>query len=365
MKTNIILLLLLSFQITSSKKVFEETKIKSVTFKNRLFKGAVFDFTMKNDKITEDGFKYYEEYAKNEIGTIITGSMMTDDNYKLSEGFFKLDSDSYIDEYKKFTSRMHKYNTRIIASIGCSGINKDGKLLGPSNGFSSHYNSEFIEISKEEILTFEDNIAKGALRAKKAGFDGIELGFGHWGLYGFFLAPAYNKRNDEYGGSDENRARIIVETIEKIRKLVGNDYLIIMKINSRDGFENGVTEQGFITASKMAEKAGVDIIEVSGSDYQKVKMKTPYYFESTKKLADIVNIPVMLIGGIRDLDTMEDILKNTKIEYFGIVRPVMCEPDLPKYWKEKGNRKSKCISCNGCFKEHACVFRKKNKNLKK
>ena len=69
----------------------------------------------------------------------------------------------------------------------------------------------------------------------------------------------------------------------------------------------------------------------------------------------------MLIGGIRDYDTMVNILKETKIEYFGIVRPLICEPDLPKYWKEKGNRKSKRISCNGCFKKHDCVFKEKNK----
>ena len=364
------LFMMLSLTQILSKQIFEETKIKNIKFKNRLFKGSVFDFTFKDGKMTEEGLKYYEEYAMNGVGSIITGGTLVDSNYKLTSGYFVIDDDKYIPEYQKLTSLMHKYDTKIFPQIAPSGFNSEGKLIGPSKLYNSFYKQELIEMTKEEILSIEDAVANGSLRAKKAGFDGVELGAGHWGLYGLFFSPHYNKRNDEYGGTAENMARFMVETVEKIRKVVGNDFVIIIKLNCRESFEDSFTVDDFITYCKLAEKAGVDIIEVSSGDYREVKAKElngrPFYLDYTVKASENVNIPVMLIGGIRDLDTIENVMKNTKIEYFGLCRPLMCEPDLPKYWKEKGNRKSKCISCNGCFKKHACVFKDKNKkkNLK-
>ena len=364
------ILILLSFHMIFTKEIFEETSIKNVKFKNRLFKGEVASFSFIDGKITQEFFNFYEEYAKNEIGTIITGGMFTDENYKLASGLFFINDEKYIPEYKKLTSLLHKYDTKIICQILPSGFNKEGKLIGPSDGCNTFYKQDIIEISKEEILSIEDEVAKAALIAKKSGFDGINFPVGHWGFFSLFFSPHYNKRNDEYGGSNENRARIMTETMEKIRKNVGNDYLIISKINCRESFDDSFTIEDFIDYCKLAEKAGIDMLEISSGDYRELKAKEyngkPFYLEETIKAAENVNIPVMLIGGIRDYDTMVDILKKTKIEYFGLTRPLICEPDLPKYWKENGNRKSKCISCNGCFKKHDCVFKGKNqkKNLK-
>ena len=364
------ILILLSFNIILSKEIFEETYIKNIKFKNRLFKGEIADSTFIDGKITEKCLNYYEEYAKNEIGTIVTGGTLTDDNFKLASGFFLINDEKYIPEYQKLTSLIHKYDTRIISQISPSGFNKEGKLIGPSKVYNTFYKQDIIELSKEEILSIEDEVAKGALIAKKSGFDGINFPVAHWGFFSLFLSPHYNKRKDEYGGSFENRARIMIETIEKIRKNVGNDFFIMSKINCRESFNDSFTEEEFIGYCKLAEKPGVDLLEISSGDYREINAKKykgkPFYLEETIKAAENVNIPVMLIGGIRDYDTMVKILKETKIEYFGIARPLLCEPDLPKYWKEKGNRKSKCISCNGCFKKHECVFKEKNqkKNLK-
>jgi 2,4-dienoyl-CoA reductase-like NADH-dependent reductase (Old Yellow Enzyme family) len=362
------ILIILLFNIISTKEIFEETTIKNIKFKNRLFKGAVADFSFIDGKMTEKCLKHYEEYAKNEIGTIITGGTFTDNNFNFP-GLFYIDNEKYIPEYQKLTSLMHKYNTRIISQISHTGFNKEGKLIGPSIGYNTFFKQDIIEMSKEEILIIEDQLSKGALLAKKSGFDGVNLAFNHWGFLASFLSPHYNKRNDEYGGSIENRARFMIETIKKVRKNVGNDYLISLKINCRENLEDGITEEDFIVYCKLAEKAGVDLLEISSGDYIELKAKEykgkPFYLEETIKAAESVNIPVMLIGGIRDYDTMVNILKDTKIEYFGIARPLICEPDLPKYWKENGNRKSKCISCNGCFKKHDCVFKEYNqKNIK-
>ena len=217
------------------------------------------------------------------------------------------------------------------------------------------------ELSKDDILRIENDFVKAAIRAKKSGFDGIELHAAHSYLLSEFLSPAYNKRNDEYGGTNENRARIIIEIIEKIRKEVGNDYIISLKINCNDDMENGITEEGFLIASQLAVKAGVDLIQVSGNEWLNKKgSKKIFFIEETKKLAEIVNVPVVLIGAVRDVDTIEKILNESKIEYIGLARPLICEPDLVKKWKEGKSKKAKCVSCNGCLKNNFhCIFNKK------
>ena len=130
-----------------------------------------------------------------------------------------------------------------------------------------------------------------------------------------FLSPAFNKRNDEYGGNGKNRARIIIEIIEKIRKEVGIDFIISLKINSDDGIENGISEDDFILTCKLAEKSGVDIIQISGMEWTKGKIDSKIlpFFDKAKKVAEVLSIPVILIGNVRDVDIIQFALNNSKL----------------------------------------------------
>ena len=235
------------------------------------------------------------------------------------------------------------------------------KVYGPSNVLNPLLKTTNNELTKEEILKIEDEYQKAAIRAKKANFDGIDIHCAHLSLLNQFLSPALNKRNDEYGGNDENRVRIIIEIIEKIRRVVGNDFIISVKINVHDGIENGINEKGLLTACKLIEKAGADIIQVSGDFFNQPKNNIPYFIKETEELSNILNIPVVLIGGIRDFDSMEKVLNESNVQYFAIGRPLICEPDLVKRWENGIKDKSKCISCNTCVKklEHSCVLNKK------
>ena len=223
------------------------------------------------------------------------------------------------------------------------------------------------ELTKEDILRIEDQFVEAALRAKKSGFDGVDIHSAHLTLLNQFLSPAFNKRNDEYGGNDENRARIVVEIIQKMRKVVGNDFIISIKISVNDGVEDGINEKGYLTACKLIEKAGADLIQTSGNYVKhKIKPNNPIFYEETNKISEVVNIPVVLTGGIRNMDTIEEVLGKSNIEYFGIGRPLVCEPDIIQRW-EKGERcKSKCVTCNTCVKKsiHSCVLNKKIRYMK-
>ena len=235
------------------------------------------------------------------------------------------------------------------------------KLYAPSKVINPISNRTTYEMTKEDILRIEDDFVKASIRAKKAGFDGIEIHGAHFYLVSEFLSPIFNKRTDEYGGNDENRARFLVEIIEKIRKAVGNDFIISVKINCDDGFPGGISEEGFILACKLAEKAGVDMIQVSGMGWFKIKAKDApaLFFERASKVAEVLNIPVILIGNIRDVETAQNILNKSNIEYVGIARPLICEVDLVQKWTNGDFKKSKCVSCNSCLNKYStCVFNK-------
>ena len=353
-----------NLRFLKQKTLFDETQIKSMKLKNRVIRSSIIDVSLINGHLTEEYLKLYDELSKNEVGTILTGAtVVTDYNQMDNIDVTRIDKDEYIEEYKKLTNIVHKNGANIIMQMLHVGINteaSDKTIYGPSAVKLISQDRNCIEMTKEDILRVEKAFVDGAIRAKKAGFDGIEIHGAHFYLVSTFLSPLYNKRTDEYGGNDENRARFLIEIIQNIRKAVGNDFIIIVKINTEDGNENGISEQGFLTACKLAEKAGADIIEVSGTNFK--KGKPPVFYEISKKLAEYINIPVILLGEIRDLDTIDFALNNSKIEYIGLARPLLCEPDIVKRWKNGKKDKSKCISCFACLKNlrnPECVFKKK------
>ena len=348
----------------TQKTIFDETNLKYLKLKNRIFRGAVGDQSFINGKISEEGFKLYDQLSKNEVGTIFTGYTMVSD-YLQSDHFhtFRFDKDEYIPEFKKLVDLVHKNGANILmqlAHIGMNTLSKSEIIYAPSSLPIPNQNRNSKEMTKEDILRIENDFAKAALRAKKAGFDGVEIHGAHFYLISEFLSPLFNKRTDEYGGSDENRARFLMEIISKVREKVGNDYIVGLKINSEDGDKNGISEEGFIKICQMAEAAGVDYIQISGIRWIKERIDNPIYADIGIKLAEKLKIPVMIIGGARNVDELNEILNKSKIQFIGIVRPLICEYDLIKRWKNGVTKKSNCVSCNTCLRKTPgqCIFNK-------
>ena len=347
----IFLSILLIVEIHSNpekKDLFDETQFKYLKLRNRVFRAPVIDCeSWINGKLTDLFYRRYEELSKNEVGTIITGQMLISDD-KEYENMVRINKDEYIEDFKKLTDIVHKNGANIIAQIGPFGK---------------------TDIEKNKIYEIENQFADAAIRAQKAGFDGIEICANHHVLLSQFLSPLFNHREDEYGGNDENRARFVIEIIEKIREKVGKDYIVILKINSEDDDPNGITPNGFLTACKLAEKAGVDMIDVTGMKWKKIKESKVVYFDIGKTLADTLKIPILVTGGIKDLNVANEALKNSNIQYIGISRALLSEPDIIVKWKNCENKKSQCVRCMKCYdfdftKEVQCIINK-NKNKKK
>ena len=306
-----------------NKSVFDKITLKNIKLKNRVIFGS----------ITHD-IKKIEEVVKNNVSLVITdGAIVGDASTKLKkEGTFMVDNDDCIQELKQLPEIVHKYNSYILLDLVHLGLmSVDKPLYSPSidKGF---YNKEIesIAMTKEDILRVQDLFVQAAIRAKKAGFDGIEIHGGHLTLVSLFSTKKYNRRTDEYGGSNENRARFIVEIIKKIRKAIGNNMIISAKIDSPDE-DNGISESQFLYNVKALEQAGLDLISISGTNPIR-NNEDLYFYEYSKKIAEILKIPVVCIGGIKKYEQADYVLKNSKIEYIAMSREFLKQPDIIKKW---------------------------------
>ena len=354
------------------KNLFEKTMLKNMNMKNRFIRSALWE-NLADDKghMTPELFNIYEELAKGGASTIVTGYAFVTKDEQPNPGMMGIYEDSFIEEYKELTDMAHKNNANIIMQLAYggsqTGLTPPSKvILGPSAIENMVSKVTPKEATKEDIKFLVKSFADAALRVKKSGFDGVQIHIAHGYLLNQFLCPHYNQRTDEYGGSIDNRGRIIFEIYEAVRKAVGNDYPVLIKINSEDFMEDGLTSEDSIYVSKKLANLGVDAIEISGGTFSDPdvinnnlffsrrklvasKDRESYFKEHAAKLANEVDVPVILVGGNRHLDVMEDILNNTKIEYFSFGRPLTCEPDLINRWESGDTSKPKCVSCNKCF----------------
>lgn len=367
------------------KKIFEETSIGNLKMKNRIFRGALWeDLADEKGHLTPELENIYVELAKGGAGAIITGYAFVTEDEQPNPGMMGIYSDDFIDEYKKFTDKIHSYNSKIIMQIVYGGFMTNYKvgervIFGPSTMQNEVTGTWAKEMTKEEIKKLIKDYGKAALRVKKSGFDGIEIHCGHGYLLSQFLSPYYNKREDEYGGSIENRARIIFEVYKEMRACVGKEFPIFIKLNSADYVEGGYSEEEAVFVSKKLAEMGIDAIEVTGGNESiksvrennlgaartkvAVSRENQSYFRKiAAKIAKEIDKPVILIGGNREKEILENILNETEIEYFSMSRPLTCEPDLVKKWEMGETVKAKCISCNRCYTTPGkrCIF-----NLKK
>jgi 2,4-dienoyl-CoA reductase-like NADH-dependent reductase (Old Yellow Enzyme family) len=348
------------------KSLFDQTDSAGLHLKNRFFRSATRDgLADERGQVTEELVQLYENLAKGGVGTIITGhAYVTDVEQSKQPRQMGIYDDSLIDGYKRLTETVHRHDANIVLQVSCVGAQTyaggDERLIwGPSQ--VEDLASRIIpkEMSQEEILYLQHAFADAALRAKEAGFDGVQIHAAHGYVLNKFLTPYYNRRTDEYGGTIDNRARMLVETYSAIREKVGSEYPILIKINCADFMAQGMTFAESTYVCKKLVGLGLDAIEVSGGSHSSrtnegpvriIKRDQEHYFKRyAVEIAHEVDAPVILVGGNRDFSSMEQILNQTEIEYFSLSRPLICESDLINRWQEGNLKPARCISCNKCL----------------
>ena len=307
------------------------------------------------------------QLAKGEVGLIITGLANVTKGGKVVPGMLGCHGDHLLPGLKQLTRAVHEFSGKIVMQIAHGGIfsalgNPD--LTGePALGPSPLPTEQTIfgrEATKDEIKSIVSGFAAAAVRVKKAGFDGVQIHAAHSFLLSQFLSPYFNKRTDEYGGSLENRARLLLDVVEAVRSATGEQFAILVKINSIDNLEDGFSNEDMLEAGSLLERAGVDAIELSGgtaigyalADYEisfsPTKNKTVYYRQAAEQYKNRINVPLMLVGGIRTFEEAEELVESGVTDYIALCRPLIREPDLIARWRNGDRRKADCLSDNGC-----------------
>ncbi|MDR1651824.1 MAG: NADH:flavin oxidoreductase [Synergistaceae bacterium] len=314
------------------KKLFDLTRIGSLSLQNRIIRSAVTDRTF-DGYISDSIINNYEQTASGGVGAIVTGTTLVDGEEKLLP-VTALCSDSFIPGHKRLAEAVRKHGVTIISQLAyigsytATGDNGGLVTLAPSSVPNIVTGTLAREMRAGEIKLLQKRFADAAVRAKEAGYCGVQLHCAHGLLLSQFMTPHYNHRNDEYGGPVENRARMITETYSAVRRATGYDFPVWVKINSSDGIENGVTEDDVYYLAKTLASMGVDAIEVSGN-WTPYLLKSGAYFKAAAEfIANENSVPVILTGGNRKFHEMDAILNETKIGYFGMARPFIREPGL-------------------------------------
>lgn len=356
------------------KTLFDKTQVSGMKMKNRFVRSATYDgLADELGHVTPELVSRYGELAKGGVGTIITGLTNVNNIEKIVPGQMAIYDDSFIPEYRSLTDAVHLHDANIIAQLVCNGSQNsstsEGVLWAPSVIEGEKTVAGSTEMTLEDIKVMKEAFVSAALRAKAAGFDGVQIHAAHGYLLSRFLTPYYNRRTDEYGGSTEGRARVVVEICRDVRQAVGADYPVWVKINCDDFMEQGFSFDECKQLCKDLVDVGLTAIECSGGSrlarrnegtIRKITSEDESYFAKyAAELADEVRVPVILVGGNRDFDKLEALVNSTKIDYVAMSRPLIREPGLINRWAGGDKTPAKCVSCTKCFREVTqCVFNK-------
>jgi 2,4-dienoyl-CoA reductase-like NADH-dependent reductase (Old Yellow Enzyme family) len=378
--------------------VFKHTSFAGIKLKNRIIRSATHE-GMADEKgfPTERLKKLYIRLAKGDAGAIITGYAAVQADGKSSLfAMTMIDNDDSIPAYREITKAVHEYGTPIIMQIAHCGRQTRSKSTGlptvaPSALRDVFYGEDMPkELSEDDIDKIIDNFVSAIIRTKQAGFDGAQLHLAHGYLLSEFLSTYSNRRKDRWGGSTENRYRIIGDIFKRAKEQVGA-YPILAKLNAYDGRKNGMRIAEAVRIARMLEKSGCAAIEVSCGvvedglftmrgekmpadaimeytfKYKKLPglvkalakpilktfMKQPkpllkFNLDAAIQIKKAVNIPVIVVGGIHNMDDINYIIQNSTIDFVSMCRPFIIEPDIVSKFKKGTQTKSKCILCNYC-----------------
>jgi 2,4-dienoyl-CoA reductase-like NADH-dependent reductase (Old Yellow Enzyme family) len=266
------------------------------------------------------------------------------------------------------TSAVHDWGAKIAVQLFHAGRearfpkSSDRVPMGPSFlEMDPYFKAEYRTITESEIWGVVRAFGDGAKRAREAGFDAVQIHAAHAYLLSQFLSPYTNRRQDEWGGRLENRLRIHREIYRDIRQKVGEDYPVLIKIGVQDGFSGGLEfSEGKVAAKNLAE-SGFDALEISqglrGTGSENTEFRTKinvldreaYYRNWCREIKNQVDAPVMMVGGLRTFELMEEIIQKKEADFISLSRPLIREPGIITDWKSGDRHRAKCISCNECF----------------
>ncbi|MFZ6774278.1 NADH:flavin oxidoreductase/NADH oxidase family protein [Undibacterium sp. SXout7W] len=320
---------------------------------NRLAKAAMEEnMADGNQAPSDDLIRLYKSWAEGGAGLIITGNVMIDRRAMTGPGGVVLESEQFASRFKDWAKTARSHGAQIWMQINHPGRQMPAALgqetMAPSAiamdlGNLSNQFSTPREMSDNDIADVKRRFVRTAQLAKKFGFNGVEIHAAHGYLISQFLSPLTNKRVDRWGGSLENRARLLIDIVKDIRHAVGKDFAVAIKINSADFQRGGFSTNDAKEVVAMLNSLSVDMIELSGGSYEapamtgqardgKTLAREAYFLEFAKDIATVADMPIMVTGGIRRYQIVEEVL-NSGIDMLGMGTALALNPKLPEVWR--------------------------------
>jgi 2,4-dienoyl-CoA reductase-like NADH-dependent reductase (Old Yellow Enzyme family) len=345
-------------------RVFEESTLAGMRLENRLVRSATWEgLADAEGRVTDRLVGVYDRLAKGGVGLVISSYMFVDIEGRQPPDQIGAHRDDLVPGLARLAEAVHRGSGSIVAQIvHCGGQAASATdPVAPSAVASPGYPKTPRQLSLAEIEGVIASFAASARRVKEAGYDGVQLHGAHGYLLAQFLSPLRNRREDRYGGSLEGRARFALEVYRAVRQEVGPGFPVMIKLNASDFLEGSTTEADAAHLADALARAGIDAIEVSGGTPGSGKLgaarpdiataEDEAYFRPQARIIRQAapEVPLMLVGGLRSLDVIEQILEAGEADYFSLCRPLIREPDLPLRWSRGDRRRADCVSCLGCF----------------
>ncbi len=347
-------------------KLFEPFSFAGLELKNRIVRSATYEKRADLDGFATDALTdMYKDLVRGGTGLIITGNALVHPSGRSVPQAISIHNDHYIERLKRLTEAVHALDGKIVMQLSHGGRQCFPSLLGgaqpmaPSAVYDPSTKITPREMANEEVWEIIDSFADGARRALYAGFDGVQIHAAHGYLVSEFLSPHTNRRDDYWGGDEERRFHFIEEIYEATRKETGSSFPIMVKMNADDFIEGGLRPAAALNLAKRLQGTGFCAVEVSGGMFEAGKMtvrpnieteeQEAYFRDPAGIFARELDIPVMVVGGIRTRSIAEDILRKGDADLISLARPLIREPDLPNKFMA-GKERADCISCNNCMR---------------
>ena len=338
--------------------LFKPVDFCGMKLRNRIVRSATMENLATADHLpSPDLLELYEQMAMGQIGLIITSSVRPDRKWDLNPQGKNLciDRDDMIAAFKGLSRRVHAQGGHVAVQLG-SFFRYKGQLAGPAANPAD---------SSQRVLTINDinkiieAYGVAGERCRRAGFDAVQLNAAHAFPLSQFLSPYYNTRDDEYGGNTENRCRIISDITRAIHRRAGAELPVFIKMNVMDFCKGGIVVDEAARMINIIAQNGMCAVESScggiGHEMNWLGPDDPnqwqegYLRNYTADLKSKVDVPVIMVGGMRNAAMMEDVLQSGQADLISMSRPFIKEPQLIKRWMEGDLSPAECISCNGCM----------------
>jgi 2,4-dienoyl-CoA reductase-like NADH-dependent reductase (Old Yellow Enzyme family) len=345
--------------MSDTSLLFTPVRIGSLELRNRIARSATAESLSGPDGAPGDRVAaIYRQLAAGGVGLIITGHAFVHPGGRCHAMMSGIHHDGLIDPYVLLARAAHAGGAKIAMQINHGGRACDPTVVpepvAPSAVPASPGRPLPHSLDVDEIGSIVAAFGGAAARAKTAGFDAVQIHSAHGYLLSQFLSPLANRRTDRYGGSLENRARMLAEVAGEIRRVVGHDFPVLVKLGVTDNDEGGLTVEEGAQVAAWLPGFGIDAVETStgakGAIQTRItrENREAYLLPLAREVRRRSPIPILLVGGLRSRPVMERVLAEG-IEMVSLSRPLIREPDLPRKLAAAADARAECVSCNRCW----------------